>query len=107
LRKIIDMRHTLSTTFLVVEEVANEWIVWMKFNYIEAIKKSGLAENLYFNQVIGAEQEGGLTFSVLAVFSNKQQEQTFLDTLDFELTNQINKSFPNKVYPFRTNLQEV
>jgi len=101
------MRYTLSTTFLVVEEAANEWIVWMKLNYIEAIKKSGLAENLYFNQVIGAEQEGGLTFSVLSVFSSKQQEQTFLDTLDTELTDQINKTFPNKVYPFRTNLQEV
>lgn len=101
------MRHTLSTTFLVADEAAPEWITWMKNNFIDTVNKLNIAEQIYFNKVVGAEQEGGVTFSVLLVFNNLSNKNQFINTLDNTLTDDINKAFPNKVFPFRTDLEEV
>jgi|GEM_PF-4640692 len=99
------MNNIVSTTFFVVESVANKWVDWMKNNCITDL------ENRYgtvlLNRVIGGEQNGGVSFSLLVMINSKSVQDDFVNYFEATYTPAINKMFPEMIYPFRVFLERV
>ncbi|MCT4638255.1 MAG: DUF4286 family protein [Bacteroidales bacterium] len=99
------MDNIVSTTFFIVESVADKWVDWMKSNCISDLEDR--FGTVLLNKVIGGEQNGGVSFSLLVMLNSKDAQDEFVNYFEDTYTPAINKMFPEMVYPFRVFLERV
>ncbi len=72
------MRIIYNTTFIIDEEIENEWISFMREHYVAAVLNQKACEDLLFTKV-SIDQPEGKTYSVQMFFKDERQKEEFLN----------------------------
>lgn len=70
------MRHIFNTTFIVNEEIEQEWIRFVRANYIGYLTTHQLTADILFTKV-SIDQPEGRTYSLQLVFSSPEALEEF------------------------------
>lgn len=100
------MRHIHNTSFIIKESIEKQWIEFIRENYIEELKNSGLCDDVIFTKV-SIDQPEGKTYSVQVVFSGSQQLDRFLENRLPQIEKKIIERYKNQYLCFSSILTEV
>lgn len=99
--------YVCNTTYNVADQLAKEWVLWVKLSFIPLIEETGLAKTMFY-QVLVEEEMGGQTFALMIQSKDKQTfdnfEVNYLIRLDEIMYARFN---PEQCLKFRTYLLEV
>lgn len=100
------MRHIYNTTFIVEENIEQEWIAYMQEHYISSVSSSGLPADLIFTKV-SIDQPEGKTYSLQLVFSSEQTLKHFLEKYLPSVEEKILSRYKNRYLCFNSILTEI
>lgn len=100
------MRHIHNTSFIINDSIEKQWIEFIRENYIEALKNSGLCDDVIFTKV-SIDQPEGKTYSVQVIFSGSEQLNHFLEKRLPQIEKTIIERYKNQYLCFSSILTEV
>lgn len=100
------MRIIYNTSFIVNEEIENQWTEFMQTIYIAAIRESGLCRDIIFTKV-SIDQPEGKTYSLQLVFDKQSQQEDFLSAFLPEIEDKLISSYANQYFYFSSTLTEI
>ena len=90
------MRIIYNTSFIIHENIEQEWVAFMRKHYIAVLQENKLCRDIIFTKV-SIDQPEGKTYSLQLVFNTEEEQEHFL----FNLMPTIEvKIFQNHSYWF-------
>ncbi|GAB2582072.1 DUF4286 family protein [Spirosoma areae] len=96
-----------NTTYSVAEEVAEDWLRWMKRFYLPAAMATELPVSHRVLRLLTELDNGGITFSIQLDFSTMEAYTTFQEIHADALRHRIQHRFSNQFISFDTLLEEA
>lgn len=95
-------------TFKIEEKVANDWLSFMKDDYLPLIFKTGYIESYKILKLLNDEySEDGVTYTVQFHLENMAQLTNYQALYEEPLEEKLHKNFGGKFVFFKTWLKEV
>ncbi len=97
-----------NVTINVEDEIAKQWLTWMKETHIPQVMNTGMFESFKILKIISTqEDETGQTYAVQYFASNMQHYNDYINIHADALRTDAIKMWGNKFIAFRTLLQEL
>lgn len=100
------MRIIHNTSFIINEDIEEEWIHFIKEHYLSVLHKNALCYDTIFTKV-SIDQPEGKTYSLQIVFDSIDQQTCFIENWLPEMENQIIQHFANQYVCFSSVLTEI
>lgn len=100
------MRHIYNTTFIVEEKTEQEWVAFMRENYIPPLISSGAVTDTIFTKV-SIDQPEGKTYSLQLVFSSEQDLKRFQEKHLVPVEEKLISRYKNHYLCFSSTLTEI
>lgn len=100
------MRIIYNTTFIIDEQMENEWVPFMREHYVEAARACGACEDILFTKV-SIDQPEGKTYSVQAVFGDNCRMEEFLERHLPTLEEALIRRYADRYVCFSSVLTEI
>lgn len=100
------MRIIHNTSFIINDDIENEWISFMKEYYLCVLQKNQLCRDIIFTKV-SIDQPEGKTYSLQIVFDTEQQQQHFLTHWLPGIEERIIRHFTGRYVCFSSTLTEI
>lgn len=96
-----------NTTFSVAEDVAADWLRWMKTFYLPAIMKTGLPQTHRMLHLLTELDNGAVTYTVQLDFALRADYDLYLATQADAMQQRVQHRFGGQFVSFDTLLQDV
>lgn len=96
-----------NTTYSVADEIAHDWLRWMKAFYLPAVMATNLPTGHKVLRLLTELDNGAVTFSVQLDFSTMDDYSTYLELHDAVMQKRIQHRFSNQFVSFNTLLEDV
>jgi len=93
-------------TYNVDESVLEEWLTWMKTEFIPKHIATKFFESANMVQVLVEEEMGGVSFAVMYKSTNLELLEEFVADHSSEFNKELSDKFGQKVLTFMTLLEE-
>lgn len=100
------MRIIYNTSFIIQEDIENEWIRFIRDHYITPLSQHRVCEDILFTKV-SIDQPEGKTYSLQVIFRNEEQQDRFLKEWLPELEEKIIRQYRNRYLCFSSVLTEI
>ena len=100
------MRIIFNTSFIVEEEIENEWVEFIRKNYISILKEHRLCDDIIFTKV-SIDQPEGKTYSLQLVFPTSKAQNYFLENWLPTIENTLTQKYYNRYVCFSSVLTEI
>lgn len=89
------------------ESIHDEWLAWMKTEYIPQVLATGKFEKATLVRVLVEEDMGGVTYSVQYKASSREHLEAYYKEDAPRLGHEVLRKFADKVLAFKTELQII
>lgn len=96
-----------NTTYSVADEIAPDWLRWMKVFYLPAVMATNLPTGHKVLRLLTELDNGGVTFSVQLDFRDMDDYLMYLSLHDAAMQQRIHHRFSNQFVSFNTLLEDV
>jgi len=96
-----------NVTFGIDKQIEEEWISWMKENYIPALMQTGLFTDYKMYKVLTHDDESSVSYSVQCFSNTIDQVLKYLNDFAPALVEVHRLRFKDKHVAFNTLLQEI
>ncbi len=96
-----------NVTFGIDKQIEDEWISWMKANYIPAMMETGLFTEYKMYKVLTHDDEGSVSYSVQCFSNTIDQVLQYLNDFAPALVEGHRLRFKDKHVAFNTLLEEI
>lgn len=96
-----------NVTFGIDKQIEDEWIFWMKTNYIPALMETGLFTEYKMYKVLTHDDEGSVSYSVQCFSATIDQVLKYLNDFAPALVEAHRLRFKDKHVAFNTLLEEI
>lgn len=93
-----------NVTYGIDKLIEKEWVLWMKEQYIPAVLESNLFSEGKIFKVLH-DEEGSISYSVQFYASTIEQVLQFMEHVEPELNNELNRRYRDRHVAFRTLLE--
>jgi hypothetical protein len=93
-------------TYNVDESILEEWLTWMKNEFIPKHTATKYFESANMVQVLVEEEMGGVSFAVMYKSTNLELLEDFVANHSGEFNKELSDKFGQKVLTFMTLLEE-
>ena len=100
------MRIIYNTSFIVQEDIEQEWIPFMQEYYVAFVREHRLCQDVIFTKV-SIDQPEGKTYSLQLVFGTEEQQNRFLENWLPRIEEKIIRSYANRYVCFSSVLTEI
>lgn len=100
------MRIIYNTSFIINEEIEEEWIAFIREHYLSVVRQHGFCEDVIFTRV-SIDQPEGKTYSLQLVFNDEAQHNHFLDNWLPSIEEKIIRQYANRYVCFSSVLTEI
>ena len=100
------MRIIFNTSFIINEDIENEWINFIRQRYITPLKKEQICEDIIFTKV-SIDQPEGKTYSLQLVFHTTEALNHFLERRLDALEEELIRNYTNRYLCFSSVLTEI
>lgn len=100
------MRIIYNTSFIINDEIEQEWVDFIRDGYVAEVRHHKLSEDIIFTKV-SIDQPEGKTYSLQLVFGDEEQKNHFTDHWLPEIESRIIRRFPNQYVCFSSILTEI
>lgn len=100
------MRTIYNTSFIIPEEIEEEWVAFMRQHYLAALTDHHLCQDVIFTKV-SIDQSEGKTYSLQLVFNTRQQQECFVKNHLPDLEEKIRQHYANRYLCFSSILTEI
>jgi len=98
--------YIYNVTINVTEEAHDEWVKWMKDEYIPDMLSTGKFSKALMTRVLVQEEMGGITYSVQYTTESKEMLNRYYEE-DADSLRKKSTKFKDQFVAFRTELQIV
>lgn len=96
-----------NTTYSVADEVAADWLRWMKLFFLPAAMATELPESHKILRLLTELDNGGVTYSVQLIFPTMDAYQLYKEHHADNLRQRVQHRFGNQFVSFDTLLEET
>jgi len=96
-----------NVTFGIDKNIEQDWITWMKSNYLPVIMDTGLFVEYKMYKVLSHEDEASVSYSVQCFANSIEEILKYLNEYAPKITELHRESFKDKHVAFNTLLEEV
>ncbi|GAB3553941.1 DUF4286 family protein [Spirosoma fluminis] len=96
-----------NTTYSVAQEVADDWLHWMKTFYLPAVAATKLPTGHRLLRLLTELDNGGVTYSVQLDFTSRDDYDIYQHQHADAMQRRIQHRFANQLVSFDTLLEEV
>lgn len=96
-----------NTTYSVANDVAGDWLRWMKTNHIPAMLATGLPVGHKMLRLLTEIDNGGMTYSVQLDFTAMEDYFTYQTRHADAMQQRIHDRFANQFVSFDTLLEDA
>ncbi|UFH56751.1 DUF4286 family protein [Spirosoma sp. KNUC1025] len=96
-----------NTTYSVAEELATDWLRWMKLFFLPAVMSTELPAGYRILRLLTELDNGGVTYSVQLDFATMDEYVAYQDGFAEGLQKRLQYRFGNQFLSFDTLLEEV
>jgi hypothetical protein len=96
-----------NVTFGIDKQIEEEWITWMKANYIPAIMETGLFSDYKMYKVLTHDDESSVSYSVQCFSESIEKVLTYLNEVAPPLVEAHRLRFKDQHVAFNTLLDEL
>lgn len=96
-----------NVTFGIDKQIEQEWIVWMKENYIPAMLETGLFTEYKMYKVLTHDDETSVSYSVQCFSENIENVLNYLNQFAPRITEAHRLKFIDRHVAFNTLLDEI
>lgn len=89
------------------KEIEQEWIDWMKQQYIPVVMKTEMFTDWKMYRVLHDQEDGSVSYSIQYFAADIQEVVNFVEKIEPELNVEFQKRFKDRHVAFRTLLEEV
>lgn len=89
------------------KEIEQEWIDWMKQQYIPVVMKTEMFTDWKMYRVLHDQEDGSVSYSIQYFAVDIQEVVNFVEKIEPELNIEFQKRFKDRHVAFRTLLEEV
>lgn len=100
------MRIIYNTSFIINQEIEEEWIAFIREHYLSVVRQHGLCEDVIFTRV-SIDQPEGKTYSLQLVFNDEARHNHFLDHWLPAIEEKIIRQYANRYVCFSSVLTEI
>jgi len=93
-------------TYNVDESVLQDWLIWMKSEYIPSLVATNYFESANMVKILVEEEMGGESYAVMYKSSNLELLEDFVVNKSAEFNKILSDKFGQKVLTFMTLLEE-
>lgn len=96
-----------NTTYSVANEVATDWLRWMKTFQLPAVLATGLLQSYRVLRLLTELDNGGVTYSVQLDFASRAEYDTYLNEHADRMEQRIRHRFGGQFMSFNTLLEDT
>jgi hypothetical protein len=100
------MRIIFNTSFIINQEIEQEWIGFIKEHYISSLQNTGIISDVIFTKV-SIDQPDGKTYSLQLIFDSDDRLQLFTDKYLPAIEEKIIANYKNRYLCFSSLLHEL
>lgn len=100
------MRIIYNTSYIINDTIEQEWLSFMKEDYLPLLRNYRLCNDIIFSKV-SIDQPEGKTYSLQMVFESPEQQQYFLHHCLAELEEKVILNFTGQYVCFSSLLTEI
>jgi hypothetical protein len=94
-----------NTTFNVDEQVEDQWLNWVKTDYIPMLQDTGIFTKHVFSKILVEEEMGGISYSLQLFCTNMALLKTFDENQKDVIDSKMLAEFSGKFVMFHTLLE--
>lgn len=95
-----------NVTYGIDKSIEHEWVLWMKEQYIPAVLKSTLFGEAKIFKVLH-DEEASISYSVQFFAETIEHVLRFMEHIEPELNQELNRRYKDRHVAFRTLLESV
>ncbi|HEY9009228.1 DUF4286 family protein [Ohtaekwangia sp.] len=88
-------------------EIEQEWVRWMKEQYIPVVMKTEMFTGWRMYKVLHDQEDGSISYSVQYFATDIQEVVKFVEKIEPELNKEFQRLFKDRHVAFRTLLEEA
>ncbi len=96
-----------NVTIKIDNDIENEWLDWVKDNYIQRTLNTGLFYDYKLLRLLNVNDDDGITYAVQFFAKSLSLAENFLNNHAQEITNEHRLKFQNRHVAFMTLLESV
>jgi hypothetical protein len=96
-----------NVTIGIDKEIEQEWLVWMKEQYLPVVMKTEMFTDWKMYKVLHDQDEGSVSYSVQYFAADIQEVVQFVEQFEPELNKAFQNRFKDRHVAFRTLLEEI
>ncbi len=100
------MRIIYNTSYIIHEDIEQEWIAFMREQYIAVLQENNLCRDIIFTKV-SIDQPEGKTYSLQLVFNTEEEQEHFLFNWLPTIEEKIIQNYTNQYVCFSCVLKEI
>lgn len=100
------MRVIFNTSFIIPEDIENEWIEFIREHYIATLQNQQLCQDIIFTKV-SIDQPEGKTYSLQIIFASEEQQNHFAKHWQPSIEEKIIRKYNNRYLCFSSILTEI
>ena len=93
-------------TVLIEESVEQEWLSWIKLNYIQTVMETGFFQSCQLLQVTDSPNEG-LTYCLQFRTNEISSLQSYQSLYATQIESEHQLAFPNQLVTFSSNMKLI
>lgn len=94
-------------TYSIEHNSHDEWLKWMKETYVPQVLATNLPIGNRIFKLLTEIDNGGVTYSFQFFFADMEDYQTFQNSYADGFAAEVERRYKDRVFSFRTLLQEV
>lgn len=95
-----------NTTYIVNNNIEEDWVQFVIKNYITPLKKYNACKDVLFTKV-SIDQAEGRTYSIQLVFEDEEVRKNFIEEVIFPLEKKLSTTYNDKYLTFDSVLSEI
>jgi hypothetical protein len=99
--------YLYNITLNIDDDIREEWLAWMKREYIPELFSCGLFSNKSFFQLVNDEKSEGTTYALQLFMVSEADYKKYHEKFYYKHQEVLYKKFPDKFVEFRTLLKIV
>jgi hypothetical protein len=96
-----------NVTFGIDKDIEQDWIQWIKTNYIPSVMNTGLFVDYKFYKVLTHEEESSVSYSIQCFSNSIENILTYLNEFAPAIVEKHREQFKDRHVAFNTLLDEV
>ena len=96
-----------NTTFSVAQEIAADWLRWMKTFHLPAVMNTGLPQSYRMLHLLTELDNGAVTYTVQLDFTTRAEYDLYLATQADAMHQRVQHRFGGQFVSFDTLLEDV